>query len=63
MKTEEWLKTCHFCHKPIKFLEKKVGSLKKKIVYHEKCYEDIVLNFGTEKERQDYFKMKEVKYP
>ncbi len=59
---EEWLKTCHFCHKPIYYgigMEL-IGSYKKKIAYHEHCYESHVLNFGTEAQRQDYFKMREI---
>lgn len=65
LEVDKWLKNCHFCHKPINYKEiflkkqKTVGSFDKKTVYHEKCYEDLVLNFGTEEQRQDYFKMKE----
>ena len=62
---EEWLKNCHFCHKPIDYKmvylsgAAVVGSFDKKTVYHQECYESIVLNFGNEKQRQDYFKMME----
>lgn len=54
---EEWLKTCKLCHKLLKLGEKLVGSIEKQVAYHEKCYEHVVLNFGNEAERQDYFKM------
>lgn len=54
---EEWLKTCKFCHEPLKFGQKLVGSIKKQVAYHEHCYEHIALNFGNEHMRQDYFKI------
>jgi len=56
---ETWLETCHFCHEPLILGQKLVGSLEKKVAYHEHCYESMVLNFGTEAQRQDYFKMRE----
>ncbi len=58
---ETWQKNCHFCHKTINYfkvpLKPVVGSFNKKVVYHQDCYEQLVLNFGTEEQRQDYFKM------
>lgn len=54
-----WIKYCQFCRKPIDLKQETIGSIQKKMVYHKDCYENKVLNFGTEAQRQDYFKMRE----
>lgn len=57
--TEKWLKECKLCHKSINLGDKLVGSIEKKVAYHFQCYEMVVLNFGSEHHRQEYFKIME----